>query len=114
VDRHVLNRIEWEYQKRPHEFLPAVHDGTIPAYIYRNDGMGQPEDYGLALRSNELVSGRLVPATMKGINLQTEDDYLVHLIRSIARANVDVVLHHHGEADETFVNRNWGAASGET
>ena len=83
MDRHVLNRIEWEYQKRPHEFLPAVHDGTIPAYIYRNDGMGQPEDYGLALRSNELVSGRLVPATMKGINLQTEDDYLVHLIRSM-------------------------------
>jgi len=51
---------------------------------------------------------------MKGINLQAEDDYVVHLIRSIAPSNIDVILHHHGEADETFVNRNWGAASGET
>jgi hypothetical protein len=155
VDRHVLNHIEWEYHNRPSDFLPAIHDGTIPAYVYRNDGMGQPapnrDDLvmgqvllkvfsevalrcglhmpthlpqvkaiaeelraSLEIDGYELVAGRLVPATMKGINLQAEDDYLVHLIRSIAPANVEVILHHHGEADDTFVNGNWGAASAET
>ena len=28
--------------------------------------------------------------------------------------NLDVILHHHEQADETFVNGNWGAASSET
>ena len=68
----------------------------------------------LEIDGYEFVSGHLVPATMKGITLQVEDDYLIRLIRSIALTNIDVVLHHHDEADETFVNRNWGSASAET
>ncbi len=155
VDRHVVNHIESEYHKQPKDFLPAIHDGTIPAWVYRNDGYGQPvpnhEDivlgqallkvfsevalrHGLSMPPHlpevkavaaelkasleidgyELVSGRLVPATMKGISLQQEDDYLIHLIKSIKPANLDVILHHHGEADETFVNGNWGSTAAET
>ena len=113
VDRHLLNHIDWEYHSNTSDFLPAIHDGTIPAYVYRNDGTGQPVPIatdvamgqqllgtfaevalrrGLSLPDHipdakhaanelmasleidgyELVSGRLIPATLKGMSLQAE------------------------------------------
>jgi hypothetical protein len=39
---HVLDYLWQEYQGRPSRFLPLIHDGTIPAYVNRNDGFGQP------------------------------------------------------------------------
>ncbi len=150
VDNHVLDNIEYEYGKRPRDFLPAILDGTISAKQQRG-GWVQESDkklgqglmrafaevaltYGLAMPSHlpevralaeelrasleidgyEVVAGKLTPAAMRGMNLQQEDTYLVHLMRAIAPSNLDVVLHHHNEADETFINGNWGAASVET
>ena len=151
----MLNHIDWEYRFKPSDFLPAIHDGTIPAYVYRNDGCGQPVPNatdvamgqqllktfaevaprrGLSLpdrvpdaknAANELlasleidgyefVSGRLVPATLKGVSLQAEENHLIHLIRTIGPPNLEAILHHHDQADETFVNGNWGSASSET
>ena len=150
IDNHVLDNIEYEYGKRPRDFLPAILDGTISAKQQRG-GWVQESDkqlgqglmrvfaevalaHGLAMPAHlpevialaeelqasleidgyELVAGKLTPAAMRGMNLQHEDTYLVHLIRTIAPSNLEVVLHHHNEADETFINRNWGAASAET
>ena len=31
IDNHVLDNIEYEYGKRPRDFLPAILDGTISA-----------------------------------------------------------------------------------
>lgn len=48
------------------------------------------------------------------MKLDEEDDFLIRLIRALQPPNLDVIRHHHKEADETFVNGNWGSASGET
>jgi hypothetical protein len=67
----------------------------------------------LALDGFEWISNRLVPSTLKGMNLEQEDDHLVGLIRSLSPPNLSVIVHHHHEAAETFVNGRWGSASGE-
>jgi hypothetical protein len=41
-DVHLLNYIEETYGTDPSIFLPLIHDGTIPAFVGRNDGWGQP------------------------------------------------------------------------
>src|SRR5713101_4966111 len=156
VDVHILDHIESEYQSRLSRFLPNLHNGFIPAYVYHNTGLGSqpapnqkdlvrgqallavfmrvaiqhaedlpehlPEPKALAnelIRSleidgYELVGGKLVPATLKGMKLDEEDDFLIRLIRALQPPNLDVIRHHHKEADETFVNGNWGSASSET
>ncbi len=43
VDHNWLEYISQEYFGNPHRFLPLILDGTIPAYLTRNDGWGQPE-----------------------------------------------------------------------
>jgi hypothetical protein len=93
----------------------AVRRGLeMPGHLPEVKAVAEELRASLEIDGYELVTDRLVPATMKGISLQAEDDYLVHLIRSIAPTNIGLILHHHGEADETFVNGNWGSASAET
>jgi len=41
-DVHLLDYLEQEYQGNATRFLPLIHDGTIPAYVYRNEGFGNP------------------------------------------------------------------------
>src|SRR5215469_919846 len=41
-DVHLLDYIEQAYGADPKAFLPLIHNGTIPAYVYRNDGWGAP------------------------------------------------------------------------
>jgi hypothetical protein len=41
-DFHFLRYLDQEYGGNPSRFLPLIHDGTIPAYVVRNDGYGQP------------------------------------------------------------------------
>lgn len=86
----------------------------MPAHLQSVKNLALNLKASLEIDGYELVADHLVPATMKGINLQKEDDYLVGLIRAIRPANLQVILHHHGEADETFVNNNWGATATET
>lgn len=155
IDRKLLDHAERDYDTDPKTFLPAIHDGSIPAYVYRGNGSWEPTPndddrargqhllilFGevalqfahelpdhltpekeaaaellasLQLDGFEMVSGRLVPATLKGMNLEQEDDFLIRLIKSIAPPNMDVIHNHHQQADETFVNGNWGSASSET
>ena len=44
-DIHFLRYLEQEYGGKPSLFLPLIYDGTIPAYVRRNDGSGQPVPY---------------------------------------------------------------------
>jgi hypothetical protein len=37
-----LDYLYREFRGKPSEFLPLIHNGMIPAYVYRNDGHGQP------------------------------------------------------------------------
>jgi len=41
-DIHFLKYLEQEYGGKPSLFLPLIYDGTIPAYVSRSDGSGQP------------------------------------------------------------------------
>jgi hypothetical protein len=41
-DFHFLKYLDQEYGGKPSRFLPLIHDGTIPAYVGRSDGYGQP------------------------------------------------------------------------
>ncbi len=41
-DIHFLKYLEREYGGKPSLFLPLIYDGTIHAFVYRNDGSGQP------------------------------------------------------------------------
>ena len=43
VDTHWLDYIYHEHFGYPDRFLPLILDGTIPAYLTRNDGFGRPE-----------------------------------------------------------------------
>jgi hypothetical protein len=39
---HALDYLEQEYGGNPSRFLPLIHNGTIPAYLSRADGSGEP------------------------------------------------------------------------
>jgi len=68
----------------------------------------------LQIDGYELLAGRIAPASFKGMKLNQEDDFLICLISGLQPANLEVIRHHHHEAEETFVNGNWGATSNET
>jgi len=90
---------------------------SVPAFLPEiGDVHGATEEViaSLQLDGFAYINGRVVDAAVKGVDLKTEDDYLVGLIRAIRPPNLDLILYHHREADDTFVNRNWGAASTET
>ena len=38
----VLDYIKEDYGSKPTQFLPALHDGRIPAFLSRYDGTGKP------------------------------------------------------------------------
>lgn len=57
VDINWLNYISEEYLGYPYKFLPLIHDGTIPAYVTRNDGWGQP-----APNKQDVVFGQVLIA----------------------------------------------------
>ncbi len=154
-DVHVLDYLEQEYQGKPTRFLPLIHNGTIPAYVYRNLGGGQPapkqedrqtgqamlavmiqvvileaesipphvvdhpkslsDEVVASLREDGLdfIGGKIVPAGMKAVDLEKEDEYLIALVRSIKPPNMDEIQHHHDESDKAFANGGWGSASSE-
>jgi hypothetical protein len=68
----------------------------------------------LQLDGYEYIEGKLVEAALKGVDLQAEDEYLLHLLKEINPDNLSAILHHHKEADDTYVGGNWGPASSET
>jgi hypothetical protein len=155
-DVHLLTYVEQSYRGDPSIFLPLIHDGTIPAFVYRNDGFGQPvpndgdrrigqamlaamiqvvipvaesipnhvthplpsalsDEVITSLREDGLdfIGGKIVPAKMKAVDLEKEDEYLIALIRSIKLPNMDEIQHHHDESDKAFANGGWGPASSE-
>lgn len=62
----------------------------------------------------DYIRGKVVPAAVKAVDLEPEDQYLLALIRSINPPNIDEVKHHHDESDKAFANGIWGGASSET
>jgi hypothetical protein len=67
----------------------------------------------LKLDGYELIAGKVTLATVSGVDLQYEEDYLLSQIRQIGPANLEEIRHHYDEAVKTFVNKNWGSSSTE-
>ncbi len=54
-DVHLLDCIEQRYGGDPRTFLPLIHNGTIPAFVYRHDGWGAP-----APNDQDRISGQVL------------------------------------------------------
>ena len=67
----------------------------------------------LKLDGYELIAGKVTPAGVPGVDVKAEENYLVSQIVRIGPANLEEIRYHYIEAEETFVNRNWGSTSSE-
>lgn len=57
----LLRHIEQKYGTEPRTFLPFIHDGTIPAWVYRNDGFGQPRPE----KQDRIVGARIITSMIR-------------------------------------------------
>src|SRR5689334_22850536 len=81
VDHRILDHLERLYSQNPSRFLPAIHDGTIPANILRDWG-GKPESWDRG-KGQELLKVIAEVALRRGLSLPPHLPEVIAIAREL-------------------------------
>lgn len=90
------------------------HGLTLPNHLAAVIAIAKEVLASLQLDGFDYVGGKVVPAALRGVDLQEEHEYLLRLLHDIKPPNIGLIAHHYKEADDTYSSGKWGSSSNET